>query len=123
MENIRERLGKRIRTLRKAKGLTQEGLGERANLNYKYIGEIERGEVNSSVETLAAMANALDISISQLFEDESRLPLDHQLPPKDIQLIKEALPLLNQMFSDCEAKDLGLIKQALAILKKTFPKS
>lgn len=122
MENIREKLGKRIRTLRKARGITQEGLGEKANLNYKYIGEIERGEVNPSIETLSALADALNISIGQLFEDESQLPLDHQLLPKDIQLIKEALPLLNQILSDWEAKDFGLIKQAISLLNKLFPK-
>jgi len=37
MENIKKDIGKRIRELRKLCGLTQEELGEKANLNYKFI--------------------------------------------------------------------------------------
>lgn len=42
MGNERKVLGERIRAIRKIKGFTQEELGERADLNYKYIGEVER---------------------------------------------------------------------------------
>lgn len=48
IDNIRRGLGKRIRTLRRLKTLTQEELGEKAGLSYKFVGEIERGEVNPS---------------------------------------------------------------------------
>ena len=45
MDDIRKGLGKRIRFLRESKGLTQEVLGEKAELSYKFVGEVERGEV------------------------------------------------------------------------------
>jgi transcriptional regulator with XRE-family HTH domain len=43
MDNVRKELGARIRELRKTAGLTQEELGEKADQNYKFIGELERG--------------------------------------------------------------------------------
>lgn len=120
--NIREEVGKRIRTIRKAKGLTQEELGEKAGLHYKYIGEVERGEVNPSVETLVAVAKALDINISQLFTENWQLPIDCQLQPKDVQLIKEVLPFLSQILKiitglkQLPTKEIQLIKNTLPFL-------
>ncbi len=46
MQNIRIKLGKRIRELRKEFRWSQEELGERANLHPTYVGGIERGERN-----------------------------------------------------------------------------
>lgn len=122
MKEARKKFGERIKILRKAKGLTQEELGEKAELSYKFIGEIERGQTNPSLDTLSALAKALDINISQLFEESSYLPLDYQLPPKDIQLIKEALPELNKIFNSWGIKELDRIKKALTPLDKLFLK-
>lgn len=122
MKETRKKFGERIKILRKAKDLTQEELGEKANLSYKFIGEIERGQTNPSFDTLAALAKALNINISQLFEETSQLPLDYQLPTKDIQLIKEALPALNKILTGWKTKELEGIKKALIPLNKLFLK-
>ncbi|WP_152679707.1 helix-turn-helix domain-containing protein, partial [Paenibacillus sp. IHB B 3415] len=50
--NLPESVGSRIRELRKAKGWTQEQLAEAASLHYSYIGGVERGDRNISLETL-----------------------------------------------------------------------
>ena len=42
-------LGKKIRSLRREKNLTQQELGDLAHLSYKYVGEIERAEKNPSI--------------------------------------------------------------------------
>ncbi|MEW6686677.1 MAG: helix-turn-helix transcriptional regulator [Candidatus Edwardsbacteria bacterium] len=60
-------LGKRVRALRKARKMTQEKLSELAEMNPKYIGEIERAETNPTYTTLAKIAYALGISLSELF--------------------------------------------------------
>ena len=52
--------GRRVRTLRKAAKITQEDAAEKAHLNPKYLGEIERGEKRPSFEAILALANALD---------------------------------------------------------------
>lgn len=69
MENDQtaELLGQRIRGLRKAKGLTQEDLGAKCGVNYKYVGAIERGEENPSLSTLEKMAKGLGVEIYDLF--------------------------------------------------------
>jgi transcriptional regulator with XRE-family HTH domain len=61
------RLGRRIRGLRLRRELTQEALGERAGLNYKYLGTVERGERNASVKQLLKIAEALGVELQDLF--------------------------------------------------------
>ena len=61
-------LGEAIRAFRKKAHLTQERLAERADLNYKYLGEVERGEKTISVEALARIAQALGVRMTKLVE-------------------------------------------------------
>ena len=60
-------LGKRIQEIRKNRNLTQEELAERCNLTLNYIGKIERGEAQPTLEALHAIANALKTNLSNLF--------------------------------------------------------
>jgi transcriptional regulator with XRE-family HTH domain len=62
-------LGKRIRELRKAKGLSQEAFADQCGLDRTYVGGIERGERNVAVLNLARIAESLGVSISELFEE------------------------------------------------------
>ena len=55
----RKLIGDSIRRFRKGSKLTQEVLAERAELNPKYLGEIERGEKIISIEALIRIAKAL----------------------------------------------------------------
>ena len=66
--NITVAFGQRIRQLRLAKGLSQENLGELCSLDRTYISGIERGRRNVSLRNIALLAEALDVSLSQLFE-------------------------------------------------------
>jgi len=67
--DVYEQLGRRIRAHRLAAGLTLETLGEISALGPGYIGQIERGRKKASLKTVAALAAALDISMSELFEE------------------------------------------------------
>ncbi|MCW5829411.1 MAG: helix-turn-helix transcriptional regulator [Deltaproteobacteria bacterium] len=64
-------LGKRIRHLREQRGWTQEDLGRKARKHPTYIGGIERGERNATVQVLADISKALGISIADLFTGDS----------------------------------------------------
>lgn len=81
--NLPEAVGNRIRELRKAKGWTQEQLAEAATLHYSYIGGVERGDRNISLETLEKIIAAFDVPAVELFrfEDESehRKALDEHM--------------------------------------------
>ena len=66
-ENKRILLGRRLRDIRKTTGLTQEQLGSKADVSYKFVGEIERGQQNPSFDTLVKIADALEVELFELF--------------------------------------------------------
>ena len=68
MNEIILRLGQRIRSYRLKNNLSQEQLSELANCHPTYIGQIERGEKNATVESVLRISSALNISLSELFE-------------------------------------------------------
>jgi transcriptional regulator with XRE-family HTH domain len=61
-----QKLGKRLRELRNAKGWSQERLSIETKVDRSYISEIERGTRNPSLTTLSKLAKALDISVADL---------------------------------------------------------
>lgn len=62
----RKQLGKKIQELRKKLGISQEELGFRAKLHRTYIGSIERGEQNISIDNIHKIAKALKVSPKDL---------------------------------------------------------
>lgn len=62
----RRAFGSRVRELRKPLGLTQEGLGHIAGLDRTYIGSVERGERNISLDNIWALADALGVHPREL---------------------------------------------------------
>ena len=67
MKDVEKRFGKRVRELRLAKGLSQEELAYRADVHRTYLGGIERGERNPALKNISAIAEALGVSLSELF--------------------------------------------------------
>lgn len=61
-------IGQRVRHYRLEKGWSQEQLAERAGCHPTYIGQIERGEKNATVESLWKISSGLGVSLSKLFE-------------------------------------------------------
>ena len=61
-------LGKAIREVRLAKGISQEKLALVAEVDRSYVGRVERGDNNVAVLTLARLAGALDLSIAKLMQ-------------------------------------------------------
>ena len=62
------KFGEKIKELRHKNNISQEDLAEMTNLHRTYIGGIERGERNLSLENINKIAKALKISLSELFE-------------------------------------------------------
>jgi transcriptional regulator with XRE-family HTH domain len=58
--------GLNVRKQREARGLTQEALAEKADLDQTYISGVERGIRNPSVLSIAKIAKAFGVSLSQL---------------------------------------------------------
>jgi DNA-binding NtrC family response regulator len=62
-------IGRNIRELRKARGLTLKQMSRRTNLSVSLLSQIERAESSASVSSLFKVATALDVKITDLFGD------------------------------------------------------
>ncbi|WP_434510995.1 helix-turn-helix domain-containing protein [Desulfitobacterium sp. AusDCA] len=63
-------LGQRIREERTKYRLTQEQLAEAAQVNESYVGQVERGEKNPSLETVVNIARSLGVTVDYLLQEE-----------------------------------------------------
>ena len=61
-------LGERVREVRHARGLTQEGLAEQLGVTPRYLAGIERGERNLTLDSVDALAKQLDVTGLSLLE-------------------------------------------------------
>ena len=62
-------LGQKILSHRKRAEMSQEKLAEKAELSYKYLGEVERGVANISLDSMVRIAKALKIRVHDLTKD------------------------------------------------------
>ena len=79
------KLGLKIKTARKQKGLTQEKLAEAVSCNTSHISNIENNYTKVSLNVLLAIANVLDTTIDSLIDeqyDEPSKGLDHDIIEK-----------------------------------------
>ena len=72
MRSYSDTLGNRIRYLRSEATLSQEQLALKAGIAPSFLGEIERGIKKPSIDTIEKIAIALEISLSELFNYESK---------------------------------------------------
>lgn len=102
----REQLGRRIRDLRKKRGLTQEQLAEAASVDVKYLGNIERGRENPTIGILEKLAKTLSVKLHQI------LDFEHETQGKTT-LKKGIVQVLNQ----CNEKELRIILRLVRSIK------
>ena len=97
MADTKTLVGKRIRSLRKLNDLSQEQLGERANISAKYVGEVERGKANFTIDILEKISTALNVNLPDLFD------FHHELRRGEIK------NEINSMIKDASDQDLQTI--------------
>lgn len=68
MSKLSINIGQRIRNYRIQQKLSQEELAEKCGLHPTYIGQVERGEKNATIESISKIAIGLSVSLSTLFE-------------------------------------------------------
>jgi len=66
---ITQRLGDRVRALRKERGLSQEAFAHRCGVDRTYLSGVERGVRNISLRNIEVLAATLEISLAELFRD------------------------------------------------------
>lgn len=81
LSDIAKLIGQRIRNYRNQQGLSQEKLAELSSCHPTYIGQLERGEKNATLESIEKISSALNTPLSTLFEklggdnDNDNIPL------------------------------------------------
>lgn len=113
MNDINKRIGQRIRELRKQAGLTQEGLAEKAGMDFTSIGAAERGSRNLSLRSLARVAEALGVPLEEIFRGLGTVQRSPQHQSSFDALLAEASKL-----SPTEIRFLADIAKALRNLRK-----
>ncbi len=68
MQALQERIGNRIRALRKKRGWSQEEFADICKIHRGHMGQIERGEKNLSIQTLEKVGKGLGITVSALLK-------------------------------------------------------
>lgn len=66
--NIEKKFGAKLAYIRKGRKLSQIKLAEIVDMNFNYIGQIERGEANVTIRTMILLANALNVELVELFD-------------------------------------------------------
>lgn len=103
LTNVRSRFGATLREWRVRRQLTQEQLAEASGLSYKFIGEVERGRGNPTLDTIARLADALKVEMSRLLEETDRQrPSEHEyrISKRNLQLVREAAASLDSLLED-----------------------
>lgn len=67
-KDIEKKFGAKLAYIRKSRRLSQMKLAEIVNMNFNYIGQIERGEANVTIKTMKLLANALEVELNVLFD-------------------------------------------------------
>jgi transcriptional regulator with XRE-family HTH domain len=71
-EDVRRMVGRNVQRLRVAAGLSQAVLAERMGVDRAYVSGLELGRRNPTIVTLWHTAQALEVKLRQLFEEEQR---------------------------------------------------
>jgi len=104
-ENEKVLLGKHIRSLRNMKGWTQQELGSRADVNYKFVGEIERGQQNPTFNVLTKLALALGVDLLEIFR------FGHEIADR-----KEVETRIKRVLKSVPDEELSRILMVLSVL-------
>ncbi len=64
----KELIGRRIQELRKARGLSQEKIADKADISPNYLSRIECGRENPTLDMFIKLSNALEVEMLEMFD-------------------------------------------------------
>lgn len=97
MADISKIIGERIRIYRNKAGFSQEELAEKAGLHSTYIGQLERGEKNATLESIEKVSRALKLPLEVLMEKIVLSDTRNEVPAKFYDLVN-SLQVSEQKF-------------------------
>ena len=107
----RKALGERAKAARVKLGISQEELAERAGYSIQHISGIETGKHSYSISAIVDVANAIGVTLDDLFCDSlaaARIPFEREL---------------NELLNDCSADEYGAIIEAVKFVKRLYRRS
>lgn len=109
MDSIKKEVGIRIRQYRTQLKMSQEKLAELADLNTVYIGVIERGEKNPSIDILYRISKGLGISLAELLKNIGGTENGRdEYPQKIYSIMLDLTPKEQKIIYDIITSALGL---------------
>ncbi|MNG15246.1 HTH-type transcriptional regulator SinR [compost metagenome] len=105
MEELKVLVGRRLRQMRKERGLTQLVAAERAEMIDTYLAGVERGERNISLESLEKIVKALDAEPIDAFR------FGQLEPAKDLQDKRELIRLLSAFLEERSLEEIALVRR------------
>ena len=66
-KDIKHAFGKRVRALRKSRKWSHEKMAEASRMHWTYIGQVERGERNLTLQSIQSIAKAFNMKVAELF--------------------------------------------------------
>ena len=106
--DVRLRVGRNVRQLRLVRGFSQEQLAELSGHTNKHIGQIERGQVNFTVDIITAIAAGLAVSVAELFDaaaTNARVPRALLLTEHDMEQVEHALVIVRKAARAARRRD------------------
>lgn len=104
MSVFSKQLAARVRFLRQQRNWTQARLGRAAGLTFKFVGQIERGEVSPTLTSLEKLARALQLSVADLLTfgesqaKKTKVGIVLQCSPADLKTIRNSVQVLKRLF-------------------------
>ena len=109
MSELSREIGQRIRNYRTQQKLSQEELAEKCALHPTYIGQVERGEKNATIESISKIAGGLGVPLGTLFENIESTTVS------DKSCAAEAYELIQSLPSSSQNKILLILKTFMEI--------
>ncbi len=115
MDALIRLIGGNVRKMRKAQGISQQKLGERAGFDYRYIGFIEQARVNPTIKTLEKVAAALNASVRDLLPANAALEINKKGLPAKITDREKVISFIMRDLNKADTVKLRKIRRIVKI--------
>lgn len=116
MDPLIKLIGGNVRKIRKAQGLSQQKLGEKAGFDYRYVGFIEQARVNPTIKTLGKVAAALNTTVRDLFPANSEFAINKKGIPAKISDREKIISIIMRDLNKASNTDLKKMRRIIKIL-------
>ncbi len=103
-------VGDKLRALRKQNKLTLKELSEKTNLSISFISDIENKRRNPSIDNLKLLANALNVSVSDLLDEKLYAPKANKFNNNDDEDLRRIERARNKMNPEQKEKMMDILR-------------